>query len=79
MWHTHSHHDSSKVDHKGHKVGGGSIPENPHPFPEMVGIILLLFSYKITQPIKTNHAVFQGCSCHLRWLMLCLWSVFLSK
>ena len=38
MWHTHSHHDSSQVDHKGHKVGGGSIPENPHPFPQITKI-----------------------------------------
>ena len=44
MWHTHSHHDSSKVDHKGHKVGDGSIPENPHPFPQITEILLPLIA-----------------------------------
>ena len=36
--------------------------------------------YEITQPIKTNHAIFQDFLSHfLRWSTLCLWCVFLYK
>ena len=43
-WHTHRRHDSSKANHKGQKVGGGPIPENPNPFPQIVGILPPLIS-----------------------------------
>ena len=33
--HTNQHNDSSKPDLKGHKEGGGPIPENPHAFPKI--------------------------------------------
>ncbi|KAB0384688.1 hypothetical protein FD755_006605 [Muntiacus reevesi] len=38
------------------KLGGGPIPDIFHPFPKIVGIILPLLAYEITQPIKTNLA-----------------------
>ena len=46
---------------RGPKVGSGPIPGNPRPFSE-IGIILCLLAYEITQPIKTNHPLFQGLS-----------------
>ena len=77
-WHTHKQQVLRSVI-KGGKVGGSPIPGNLCPSPQIVGIILPLIAYEITQPIKTNHAIFQGCSCLLRWPMLCMWSVLLSK
>lgn len=34
--------------------------------------------YKITQPIKINHPVFQSHSCLSRQTTFCLWNVYLS-
>ena len=45
---------------KGQKVGSGPIPGNLCPFPKIVGIILSLIAYEITQPIKTNYSIFWG-------------------
>ena len=54
-WYTHRHHDSSKVDHKGKKVGSGPIPVNRLPFPKIVGIILpTQYSIKLPIPIKND-------------------------
>ena len=77
-WHTHKQQVLRSII-KGGKVGGSPIPGNLCPSPQIVGIILPLIAYEITQPIKTDHAIFQGCSCLLRWPMLCTWSVLLSK
>ena len=44
---------------KDQKVGNGPIPGNLYPFPQIVEIIPHS-AYEITQPIKTNHATFQG-------------------
>ena len=43
----------SKATIKGQRVGGGPIPGNPHPFPEIVGIILPLISLW-NYPAHTN-------------------------
>ena len=47
---------------KGQKVGSDPVPENLHPFPKIVAIILPLISPWNTKPIKTNHHVFWGLS-----------------
>ena len=33
-------------------MGSGPIPGNPHPFPKIAGILLLLISHVITHPYK---------------------------
>ena len=45
---------------KAPKVGSGPVPGNPHLFSKIFGIILPLIAYEITQPIKTNHPIYQG-------------------
>ena len=35
-WHNLRGHDSSKVMIKDQEVGGGPIPENPHPFSQNI-------------------------------------------
>ena len=45
---------------EGQKVGGGPVPGDPCPFSKVVGVILPLLAYEITQPIKTNHPVNLG-------------------
>lgn len=47
---------------KGQKVGNDPIPENLHPFPQIVGVILPLISYEITQPMRADHPIFLGLS-----------------
>ena len=61
-WYTHQQCDSSELTIKAPKVGNGPITRTPYPFPEIVGIILPLISYEITQPIKANHPIFEGLS-----------------
>ena len=39
-----SHQESSKADYKVHKMGGGPVPGNPHPFPKTVRILVSLTS-----------------------------------
>ena len=36
-------------------------------------------AYEITQPIKTNHTKFQGCTRRLRWSTHRLWTLYLNK
>ena len=60
-WYTHRHHDSSKVDHKGKKVGCGPIPVNRLPFPKTDGIILpTQYPIKLPIPIKTDRGFPSG-------------------
>ena len=58
-WHTHQHNDRSKPDLKGHKEGGGPIPENPHTFPKIAYEIHSL-AYEITY-------------CYKNWPHVCRW------
>ena len=37
---------------KGHKVGGGPIPGNPHPFPKIAGNSSHSLAYEITHSYK---------------------------
>ena len=46
LWATREAHDSSKALSKDQGVGGSPNPENLHPFPKMVGIILPLISIR---------------------------------
>ena len=59
-WHTHEHHDILRPTINGQKVGNGSIPGNPHPFLDKVGIILYSLVYEITQSIKSNHSILEA-------------------
>ena len=34
----------TKLTTKGQQVGGGPVPGNPHPFPKIAGMFLLLIS-----------------------------------
>ena len=43
-WHTHPHHDSFEANYKGQNLGSGPVPENPHSFLQIIGIILPLNS-----------------------------------
>ena len=59
------------------KGGSGSMPGNsPTPFPE---IVFHSLAYEVTQPMKTNHSIFQGNFHLLRWPTFCLWSMFLPR
>jgi len=58
-WYTHQHNDRSKPDLKGHKEGGGPIPENPHTFPKIAYEIHSL-AYEITY-------------CYKNWPHVCRW------
>ena len=57
--HTNQHNDSSKPDLKGHKEGGGPIPENPHAFP------------KITYEIHSLAC--EITYCYKNWPHVCRW------
>ena len=77
-WHTHRHHDSSKADHKGQKVGSGLISRNPHFFPQIAGILLYSLAYEITHFYKNwqSHILVP------LWpskMVRTLWSVFFPK
>ena len=83
MWHTRSHHDSSKVDHKGHKVGGGSIPENPHPFPQITEILLYLLHACSVTSVDPMNCSMPSSSVHeipqarvLEWVAIPFFRVF---
>ena len=38
-WHAHRHKDSSKINHRGKKLGVCPIAGSPHPFPQISGIL----------------------------------------
>ena len=59
------------------KVGGGTIPGNPRPFPQITGIIIPLVSLWYYPARNSNHPRFRDCSCHRRWTTL--WGVFFSQ
>ena len=47
QWHTHR-----CQDHKGQKVGSGPMPENPHPFSKIAGILLPLIVVVLSNPMS---------------------------
>ena len=63
--------------HKRPKVGGGTNPRNPRPFPQITGIIIPLVSLWNYPAHKTNHRRFWDCSCHRRWTTL--WGLCFSQ
>ena len=48
-WHAHRHHDSSKINHRGTKVGGGPIAGSPYPFSQIAGILLPIIQFSSVQ------------------------------
>ena len=73
---THQHakpHSHRGHDHKGQKVGDGPIPENPHPFPKVTGILLPLISLWNYPPLQKLTTPYHRASL----TSLCLWTVFL--
>ena len=51
-WHTHRHHDSSKGDHKGQRVGIGPNSWQSLPLPKITGILLSLVNLWTYPPYK---------------------------
>ena len=51
--------DTSTGYHEGQKVGGGSIPGNPHPFPKELEYSSHSLACEIPTLIKTDNSIFR--------------------
>ena len=75
-WHFHSCHDNSEANLKGQRVGIGSTFGNPHLFPKVAAVLLLLLAYEITHHYKTDNSIPCGCPQLLRWPTLSCGTLF---